>query len=320
MEAVTDSTRLRAILDLVEESLLEPELTGGELAARAFLSRYHFDRLVRAALGEPPGAFRRRLLLERAAHQLDSASSVIDIALESGYTSPDAFTRAFTHAFGVNPTEYRRRSRRDFRLPARNGIHYHPPGGLRLPSEGRTTTMDVLIRMYEHHIELVGQILDRMDRLDDEILDRPIELSVEHIDAEPSLRKLADRFVRQLEMWATAIEGGSRIATGGTSVTELKSRLAAAEPRFRAAVVTPVQDGRADETFLDATCAPPQTFSLGGVLAHVLTFSAARRTMAVGALATAGIDDLGAGDPMSYVGGTGDDAATITRNFEPDAS
>ena len=67
---MTDADRLRWILDLVEESLDQPQLTGDDLAARAFLSRFHFDRLAAGALGEPPGAFRRRLLLERAAHRL----------------------------------------------------------------------------------------------------------------------------------------------------------------------------------------------------------------------------------------------------------
>jgi hypothetical protein len=127
---------------------------------------------------------------------------------------------------------------------------------------------------------------------------------------------VADRLVRQLEMWATAIEGGTQIPAGATTVSALRERLTAAEPRFRAAVVAPVQAGRAEETFIDATCMPPQTFSLGGVLAHVLTFSAVRRTLAVGALASAGITDLGVGDPMNAVGGTGEDASTITRNFE----
>lgn len=68
-----------------------------------------------------------------------------------------------------------------------------------------------------------------------------------------------------------------------------------------------------DDTFLDATCQPPQVLSHGGVLAHVLTFSAVRRTMAVGALENAGVTDLGAGDPMAFVGGSGQDASTITR-------
>ena len=31
------------------------------------------------------------------------------------------------------------------------------------------------------------------------------------------------------------------------------------------AVVTPLQEGRADETFVDAVCDPPETFTFGGV-------------------------------------------------------
>ena len=59
--------------------------------------------------------------------------------------------------------------------------------------------------------------------------------------------------------------------------------------RFRDLVLTPISEGRADETFVDAVCDPPETFSYGGVLAHVLTFSAVRRTMAIGALESAGV-------------------------------
>jgi transcriptional regulator GlxA family with amidase domain len=57
---MSTADRLRWILDLVEESLGQPGLTGDDLAARACLSRFHFDRLAAAALGEPPGARRRR--------------------------------------------------------------------------------------------------------------------------------------------------------------------------------------------------------------------------------------------------------------------
>jgi hypothetical protein len=35
--------------------------------------------------------------------------------------------------------------------------------------------------------------------------------------------------------------------------------------------------------------------------------------MAIGALTSAGIDDLGSGDPMRHVGGSGTDASEITR-------
>jgi AraC family transcriptional regulator len=39
------------------------------------------------------------------------------------------------------------------------------------------------------------------------------------------------------------------------------------------------------------------------MIAHVLTFAAHGRTLVCGALAKAGIADLGAGDPMQWVGG-----------------
>jgi AraC family transcriptional regulator len=310
-------TGLREILDLVEESLDEPDLDGAGLAARAYLSRYHFARLVRAALGEPPGAFRRRVLLERAAFRLTTGSeNVIGIAAEAGYASPDAFTRAFVRGYGATPSDYRRRKPERHDLPSANGIHFHPPGGLRLPALQRSTSMDVLTRMYDHHIELTGEIVDRFARLADADLDRPIELSVEGIDRDPTLRGLGERLVRQLEMWVTAVEGGTHVPSGETDAQSLRRRLDEAAPRFRSKVVDPIVAGQGDEAFVDATCQPPETFTLGGVLAHVLTFAAARRTMAVGALESAGVEDLGAGDPMQFVGGSGRDASGITRNFD----
>ncbi len=45
----------------------------------------------------------------------------------------------------------------------------------------------------------------------------------------------------------------------------------------------------------------PPVFSYGGLLAHVLTFAAHRRTLVCGALWSAGITDLGAGDPRELV-------------------
>jgi hypothetical protein len=59
--------------------------------------------------------------------------------------------------------------------------------------------------------------------------------------------------------------------------------------------------GRLDETFVDATCDPPRVFAYGGMIAHVLTFAAHRRTLVLGALHDLGITDLGNGDPMHWV-------------------
>ena len=62
-----------------------------------------------------------------------------------------------------------------------------------------------------------------------------------------------------------------------------------------------IDEGRLDETFVDAVCDPPEVFTYGGMIAHVLTFAAHRRTLVCGALADAGITDLGAGDPMRWI-------------------
>src|SRR6478609_4873794 len=97
--------RLCDVLDAVLEALDEG-LDGAALAARAMLSPFHFNRLLRAGIGEPPAAFRRRLLLERAAWRLHHGANVTDAGLEAGYDAIEAFSRAFTRAHGVPPSRF----------------------------------------------------------------------------------------------------------------------------------------------------------------------------------------------------------------------
>jgi len=85
------------------------------------------------------------------------------------------------------------------------------------------------------------------------------------------------------------------------AVADLRARLADEGPAFLAHVQKIVDEGRLDETFVDAICDPPEVFTYGGMVAHVLTFAAHRRTLVCGALLEAGVTDLGAGDPMRWV-------------------
>jgi len=294
------------LVDVVADSLDDPDTTAADLARRAFLSRFHFDRIVTAVAGESPAAFRRRVLLERAAYRLLSRTdSVLDVAVEAGYGSHEAFTRAFARAYGVTPREWRGQASHRFFLDAPSGVHFHPPGGLRLPARRKVRGMDVLVKMVEHHVWLVGEMIDRAGRVGAEALDAPIELSVESIDERPlTLRRQLDRMVWQLEMWLASVddepfefpESGRAV-----SLSQIRERYDAAGPRYLDLVRRLHDEGRFDETFVDSTCTPPRVFTYGGMVAHVLTFAAARRVLVAGALDSAGITDLGAGDPMQFV-------------------
>ena len=99
--------RVLAVLLYIQEHLEEP-LELAELARVACFSPFHFHRIFRGIVGEPVKEHIRRLRLERAASRLKSgAQPVTRIALDAGYESPEAFTRAFHSLFGCSPSDYR---------------------------------------------------------------------------------------------------------------------------------------------------------------------------------------------------------------------
>ena len=90
-----------AFIDDLAADLDDHESSAEERARRHFLSRSHFDRVISATAGEPPAMFRRRILLERAASQLATTTAgVLKVAVDAGYSSNEAFTRAFQRAYG----------------------------------------------------------------------------------------------------------------------------------------------------------------------------------------------------------------------------
>lgn len=292
-----------AYLDLLVGTLDEPVDTP-TLAARLYLSRTSFDRIVSAAAGEPPTALRRRILMERAAYRLIASDhDVLRIAIDAGYASHEAFTRAFHRAYGLAPVQWRRRRPERLWLGGPDQVHFHPPGGLRVPARRKESPMDLTSRMIEHHIWLVGQLLQRAQRLDPEQLNAPIEISVEGIDPGASTKDTLARLVGQLAMWNATVEGRTYDfdAEKQLTIADLQRMLDTEGPAFLDRVRTVVGEGRLDETFVDALCEPARVFTYGGMFAHVLTFSMFRRLMVLCALDVNGITDLGSGDPMRWV-------------------
>lgn len=299
MSAASDT--FAAFLAVLADGLDDEEHTGDGLASRLCLSRFHLDRMISAVAGEPPAAFRRRVLLERAAYRLlTTERTILEVALEAGYGSHEAFTRAFARSFGSAPASWRRRPS-TFRIEAPSDIHFQPPGSLRLPAVTRITAMDLLNKMVEHHVWLLGEMIERARRLGDEQLDRPIELSVD--EDRQTLRSLLSRLIGQMDMWNSAIAGRPYDweVEKHESVAGMQRRLAQAGPAFLANVRSAIDENRLDDTFVDALCDPAEVYTYGGMIAHVLTFAAHRRTLVVLALDSAGVGDLGWGDPMRWV-------------------
>lgn len=101
--------RVNRVVDHIHAHLAE-ELSLAELARVAAFSPFHFHRVFRAVMGETLFGFIQRLRLERAAGALLAASdqSVLEVALDHGFSSAATFARAFRAHFGMSATTWRR--------------------------------------------------------------------------------------------------------------------------------------------------------------------------------------------------------------------
>ena len=96
--------RIQAAIDYIEAHLTE-DIDVHDVAARAYVSAFHLQRMFTALCGMPLGEYIRRRRLTQAAQELLRGSKVIDAAVKYGYDSPDSFARAFRRFHGVLPSQ-----------------------------------------------------------------------------------------------------------------------------------------------------------------------------------------------------------------------
>jgi AraC family transcriptional regulator len=90
------------------ESRLGSEISLAEIAMASDVSRYHLLRAFGAATGYSVMRYVRGRRLTVAARQLSAgASDILGVALDAGYGSHEAFTRAFRDQFGLTPEAVR---------------------------------------------------------------------------------------------------------------------------------------------------------------------------------------------------------------------
>lgn len=92
------------------ESHFAEDLSLDDIAAMAEVSRFHMARAFGLATGYPVMRYVRGRRLTEAARALSSgAPNILSVALDAGYGSHEAFTRAFREQFGVTPEAVRQR-------------------------------------------------------------------------------------------------------------------------------------------------------------------------------------------------------------------
>jgi len=103
---VSVNKALRFIDLHLESQVLSLEMVSKE----ACFSPFHFHRIFKIIVGETLNVYINRKRLERAAAGLihKKECTITDLALQSGFSSHSAFTRAFKKLYNVSPSEFRK--------------------------------------------------------------------------------------------------------------------------------------------------------------------------------------------------------------------
>ena len=100
---------IKGMIDFIEDHLKE-DINLSQLADAAGYSRYHLHRMFTALVGFPVHQYiRRRQLTEAAQKLLFTDDSILNIALDYGYESQQAFTLAFKEMYKRSPLAFRKR-------------------------------------------------------------------------------------------------------------------------------------------------------------------------------------------------------------------
>lgn len=291
----TPRDRLRELLDAV---LDEDNRTLDDMAGDAYVSSFHFSRLLARGAYETPVAMRRRVMLERAAWQLRQGASVTEAAWAAGYESVEGFSRAFNRAFGHPPST----PTDTHWLPAKNGIHFHPPMSLWVHTTEQPMN-PLTEQLVEHDLGDTRDLIEVAKGLPEEEYRKarfPRHTVLRWDGADASLAEVLEHQVFTKEVWLAAIEGTDFPQVRGDDPATLLERHDASAPRWLGFVRETDRKGAWDDRLVDALCDPPESFQMGSVVAHVLTYAAHRRQLARQMLRDAGVE-TDHGDPIEWL-------------------
>ncbi|MDP8220144.1 MAG: AraC family transcriptional regulator [Candidatus Stygibacter frigidus] len=108
---------LQSSVNYMEQRLLQ-EIELEDIAERVGLSLFHFMRVFAGFTGYTlKGYIRQRRLSEAARELLEGDAYIYDLAEKYGFTSVEAFIRAFKKQFKLTPQEYRKQNQLIYYIP-----------------------------------------------------------------------------------------------------------------------------------------------------------------------------------------------------------
>lgn len=99
------AARLRGVQAMIQARCAEA-LTLDEMAAQACMSRYHFVRSFKRAVGLTPHAWQLDQRIQRARHLLNQGMGLAEAALHLGFADQSHFQRAFKQRVAATPGDY----------------------------------------------------------------------------------------------------------------------------------------------------------------------------------------------------------------------
>jgi hypothetical protein len=168
---------------------------------------------------------------------------------------------------------------------------------------GRGTPGEVTALMVHHDVEDTRVLIETAKALPDEAYRRsrlPGWSVLPWDGAEESVAAVLAALVWSKEVWLASVEGGAHPVRGADDPVSLLARHDAVAPRWLAAVRDIARRGAWGDRLVDALCEPPETFVIGSVVAHVLTYSGHRRLLVRHLLRQAGLG-VDTGDPIDWL-------------------
>ncbi len=143
METQENIQAVRRMQTFIEENIHVP-ITQKALSEAAGYSPAYAARIFKKLTGKTPFEYLRARRLTKAAEMLmDDASRIVDVAFDFVFDSHEGFTRAFSRAFGIPPSQFKLGklpNRRFMPCPVQLCLPQKPQGGFDMSDQSKAAS------------------------------------------------------------------------------------------------------------------------------------------------------------------------------------